>query len=376
MTTVTADARVCVIGSGVMGASAAFHLAAHGVQTLIVEKGSPGGEASGATAGTIAAQNKPLPLLPLVRRSLELWETLAERLGRDVEYERRGGFRVAHTDEDVQNLERAVGAERSQGLDVEMVYQPQLVRVAPYLSRKIAAASYCAKDGMANPFAALHGFLHAARQRGARLWSGTEVTGIRVIADNKFLIETTRGSVRSDNVIAAAGAWNLEIAQMVGVSLPVTTAPLQVMVTDVGPSLFPHIVTHVRENLTLKQQRATGKILIGGGWQGDADRASGIKRICRESLVGNLRWATDAIPGIVEARVLRGWIGFEGRTPDKLLICGPAGPRGFYVLGCSYSGFTLSPIAGQIAAEYVVSGQTEIPCQQFSVRRFLPAEAG
>ena len=375
MTRVTAETHVCVIGAGIMGASAAFHLAERGIATTVVEKAVPGAEASGATAGTVALLRKPLALTPLAQRAIDLWETLGDRLGMDVGYERRGGFKVAHTDDDVKSLENTAAAGRALGVDVEMVYQPQLAAAAPYLSAKIVAASYCATDGLANPFATLRAFIRAARQQGASFWYGTEVTWVHQTDDERFLVETTRGTIRCSAVVAAAGAWNLEIARMVGVSLPLTTALLQVIVTDFGPSIFPHVVSHVRENVTLKQQRTTGKIMIGGGWPGDGDRTVGLKRIRRESFLGNLEWATEVIPRIADAHVLRAWTGFEGRTPDRLLISGPAGPRGFYLLGCSYSGFSLSPVAGQIAAEYIVLGQPTVPCECVSVQRFLPEAA-
>jgi sarcosine oxidase subunit beta len=358
-----------------MGDSAAFHLADLGVSTVLVDRGSPGGEASGATAGTLALQNKPLDMIPLAQRSLDLWEGLSERLEMDVEYEKRGGFRVAHTDADIQRLENAVEAERKLGVEVEMVHPPQLRHEAPYLGPRIAAASYCPRDGMANPFATMRGFLRAGKKRGMQLWTGAEVRSVRANADGEFSVETTLGMIRCAAVIAAAGAWNCEIARMVGVSLPLTTALLQVIITDAGPPAFPHIVGHVRENLTMKQQRTTGKIIIGGGWPGDGDPACGTKRIRRESLVGNLQWAAEVIPAIADTRVLRSWVGFEGRTPDKMLISGPIGPRGFYVLGCSYSGFTLSPIAGKIAAEYVAFGRTTVPSERFDVKRFASAGA-
>jgi sarcosine oxidase subunit beta len=376
MTRVAAETRVCVIGAGVMGASAAFHLAERGIATIVVERSVAGAEASGATAGTLALQNRPLPLIPFVQRAIDLWESLSDRLGMDVGYERRGGFRVAHTDDDIQRLEKAAATERALGLDVEMVCQPQLAADAPYLSTRIAAATFCARDGIANPFATLRAFITAARRRGASFWYATQVKGIQQTDDEQFLVETTRGTIRCSVVVAAAGAWNVDVARMVGISLPLTTASLQVITTDFGPALFPHVVYHVRANLTLKQQRTTGKIVIGGGWPGDGDPAVGVKRVRRDSLVGSLRWATNVVPGIANANVLRSWIGFESRTPDKALISGPVGPRGFHVLGCSYSGFTLSPLAGQIAAEYIELGQPTVPCRELSVQRFLaqPAE--
>ncbi len=158
---------------------------------------------------------------------------------------------------------------------------------------------------------------------------------------------------------------------MVGVTLPLTTVLQQVSITTSGPPLFPHIITHIRGKLTLKQQRETGKIMLGGGWRGDGDPSSGVKRARRDSLIGNLKFAAETIPKMAQASLLRTWVGFEGRTPDKLLISGPLGPSGLHVLGCSAGGFTISPMAGQLAADYVIHGKPEVDEPLFNVQRFL-----
>ncbi len=371
MKTHIAETQVCIVGAGVMGASAAFQLADNGQDVLLLEKSAAGLQASGANAGTLAVQNKKLEVIPLVLRSIDLWETLSERLEMDVEYEQRGGFRVAHTDEDAEALEKAVRDQRAQGATVEMVYPPRLFDEAPYLNRDIKAASYCLRDGMANPLATTRAFLTAAHRRGARLWQHSAVSGIEVHGDRDFTVHCERGAVRCPSVIIAAGTWINKLARMVGANLPLTTSVLQVSITTTGPTLFPHIVTHVRGNLTLKQQRTTGKIILGGGWPGEGDPESGVKRVTRESLMGHLRWITETIPGIGQRDLLRSWVGFEGRTPDKLLLSGPLGPAGLHVLGCSAGGFTLCPIAGQIAADYVLTGDTQITDQRFNVERFM-----
>jgi glycine/D-amino acid oxidase-like deaminating enzyme len=353
-----------------MGASVAYFLTELGGRVLIVDRSAPGSEASAATAGTLAVQNKHLPAIPLVLRALDLWKGLSDRLGSEVEYERRGGFRVAHSDADVAKLEEGVRAQKALGVPVEMVYPPELRREAPYLSSGISAASYCPLDGMVNPFATTRALLRAARRRGALLWGNCPVERIEVRSDEEFLVHTARGAVRCNGVVLAAGAWNRDLAAGAGFNLPLNADVLQVVITDFGPPLFPHIVTHVRGNLTVKQQRATGKILIGGAWRGEGDPATGVKRVRRESLVGNLKWATETIPGIARTRLLRAWVGFEGRTPDKLLISGSLGPRNLHILGCAAGGFTLSVIAGKLAAEALVRGETEIG-REFGVERFL-----
>jgi glycine/D-amino acid oxidase-like deaminating enzyme len=256
------------------------------------------------------------------------------------------------------------------------VYQPELSRAAPYLAPHIQAASYCADDGMSNPLAAVRGLVRACDRHGQRLWAQCAVRGIDVRGDDEFIVHTTRGAVRCAAVVAAAGAWTLELARMAGVSLPLHAELLQVSITDGGPWMFPHILTHVRGNLTLKQQRHTGNVLIGGGWLGDGDRLQNIKRVRRASLVGNLARAVDTVPAIGSRRLLRAWVGFEGRTPDRQLLCGSVGrPAGFYMIGCATGGYTLWPIASRMTAEDIAEGRPAALADCYHVGRFSDSRA-
>jgi sarcosine oxidase subunit beta len=376
MNQVVSEEQVCVVGAGVMGLSAAYQIAATGMRVLVLEQSVPGQAASAATAGTLALQNKPLAAIPLVVLAVEWWKRASDELGVDVEYERRGGFRVAHSTTDVENLEKAVLAQRRLGVAAEMVYQPQLSREAPYLDPAIQAASYCADDGMANPLAVTRALCRECNRRGVRIWTNCRVDRIHARGDRDFVIQTSRGAVRTAAIVAAGGAWNGELAQMVDITLPITAEILQVVVTDIAPPMFPHIVTHVRGNLTVKQAKAPGKILIGGAWRGDGDWTSGRKQVRRESLVGSLQWAVKNIPGMSRARLLRAWVGFEGRSPDKLLLSGDVGSStGFHVLGCAGGGFTISPIAGILAANYVTGRPSQVSAEPFHVTRFLAERA-
>lgn len=364
------EAQVGIIGAGVMGLSTAFHLAEQGQDVLVLDKSVAGLQASGANAGTLAVQNKRLEAIPLVLRSLDIWETLSDRLGADVVFESRGGFRVAHSEEDVENLERTVHDQRLQGAELEVVYPPQLHTEAPYLAHDIKAASYCPRDAMADPFATTRAFLNAIGRLGARLWQNCPVTRIEINGDYDFTLHTERGVVHCRNVVVASGAWILEVASMLGLDLPLRARIQQVSISAPFPPLFPHIITHTRGRLTVKQQNKSGKVILGGGWPGDGDLRTGTKEVSRASLVDNWRWAAQTIPGLTELQLLRSWVGFEGRTPDKLMISGRLGPAGLSVIGCAAGGFTLAPIAGKIAADYVINGESGIPDRRFIVERF------
>ncbi len=376
------EAEVVVVGAGVLGAAAAFELANAGKDVLIIERGQAGLEASGANAGTLAVQNKPLAAIPAVLRAVSLWVDLEERLGQPIEYERRGGLRVAHSSEDEVKLEKAVADQRVSGAPLEILRGKVLREVAPYLHADVRAASYCALDGMANPLATFRAYLCAGRRLGVRLVTETSVLGVEIRGDHEFVLNTGRGAVRTRHVVSAAGAWTRDFVRHFGVDLPLGTEVLQASITDSHTPLFSHIVTHVQGNLTLKQQRS-GRILVGGAWRGEGDAASGRKALVLESLSGNYKWATDTVPGIKDARVIRAWPGFEGRTPDKLLLAGALpSPKGVYVLGCGGGGFTFSPLVGRLAADFITQGTVEDLARPFNPARFkdaappLPAQQG
>ncbi|HET7746357.1 MAG TPA: FAD-binding oxidoreductase, partial [Vicinamibacteria bacterium] len=196
-----------------------------------------------------------------------------------------------------------------------------------------------------------------------------------VRGEHEFEVVTPTGRIACEWVVAAAGAWNREVAAMAGLELPIGTEVLQASITDSHVPVFPHVVTHVRGNLTLKQQRS-GRILVGGAWRGTGDKATGERRLERESLVGNYRWAVDTIPAVRDARLLRAWTGFEGRTPDKLLLSGSVGrPRGLYMVGCGGGGFTFSPLTGRIAADFIVRGVVHAYAAPFDPSRFIAPSA-
>jgi len=377
MTTATTDADVVIVGAGVMGLSLAWALVKRGRRVTCIDRGSPGREASAATAGTLAVQNKPIASIPMTLRSLQMWAALESDLGRSVEYEMRGGIRVAHTPQDEETLARSAAAQAAAGAPVEMLTLAQVFAMAPYLSRDICAASFCSRDGMGNPFLAVRALFKACRTTGVAFLLDQPVTGITVQTDGTIRVQAGGVIAAGATAVIAAGAWIPAIAAGVGVQLPITTHIQQVLITDFGAEKLPHVVTHVRGNLTLKQQSATGKVLIGGGWSGLGDSASGQRRLSRDSMTGNARAALATVPGLASARLLRGWTGFEGRTPDKLPVIGRLpGTQNLHVLGCASGGLTLAPAAGDLLAQHLCGEPVALSLEPFSPARFVGSADG
>ena len=85
----------------------------------------------------------------------------------------------------------------------------------------VAAATFCARDGIADPNGVTMGFAKAAQAAGATIERDTEVTGIRVTAGRVAAVETTRGTIETRTVVNAAGPHARRIGQMAGIDVPV-----------------------------------------------------------------------------------------------------------------------------------------------------------
>ncbi|HJO05189.1 MAG TPA: FAD-dependent oxidoreductase, partial [Acidobacteriota bacterium] len=198
---------VCVVGAGVMGLSASHELALRGARVLCVEKGEPGRGATGATAGTLAVQNKRSGSVPLALHAVADWQEMSSRLDHDVEYERRGGVRVADDARSREKLERSAAEQAELGATVEMVEPPDLFELAPYLARSTIAATYCPEDGMANPFATVRGYLDACTRTGnVTFRHGERVSSLEPTDGSSFVVHLDDERIHCGSVLVAVGA--------------------------------------------------------------------------------------------------------------------------------------------------------------------------
>lgn len=356
---------VLIIGGGIVGISAAFFLSKKGVDVTLIERSEIGGEASGSNAGSMALQNKELEVIPLAQESLKTWAELQAELKEDLEFRQHGGLRVAENDQQLQLLLRSVSVQKKKGLEVELLSSEELRSFAPYLGPSVVAASFCDKDARGNPLLASSALAKAARTQGAKIRVNEKVESIEITNNDRFLVQTSTGRYTSSCILNSAGVWSRDIFKMVGLDFSVTLHPQQVMVTEQVPIMFPHVVTHLEDNLTVKQMDS-GNVIIGGGWEAMVD-----KTVRFDSMVGNLRDACRVAPSLSNLCLIRCWGGLEGRSLDFLPVLGNLTHLpGFYCAYGAKGGFTLGPIMGKLVSELIVSGKTTFPIEPFDVNRF------
>jgi glycine/D-amino acid oxidase-like deaminating enzyme len=195
--------------------------------------------------------------------------------------------------------------------------------------------------------------------------SGLEVQAIGREGSG-YLVSTAQGPIRAGRVVVAAGPWSGHIAALAGVKLPVGGLVQQVIATEAMAPIIPHLVAHAGRHLSLKQG-PHGHLLIGGGWPGAHDPATGATRNLRNNIQGNLWIAGHVVPAVEGLHVLRSWTGMNVHI-DRAPILGEApGMPGFFAAVTS-NGYTLGPIAGRMTADAVLGLQQPDPA--FSAARF------
>ena len=153
---------------------------------------------------------------------------------------------------------------------------------------------------------------------------------------------------------------------MVGLELPVTGTVQQVIVTEPAPPLTRHLVAMANRHLSLKQQ-ASGGFLIGGGWFGGFDAATGRSRTLRRNIEGNLWVCERALPAVKALSMVRSWTGINPAI-DRAPLLGeaPSLPRFYNTV--TANGYTLGPAVGQLTAEAILHGTAFDP--HYTLARF------
>ncbi|MBZ5510274.1 MAG: FAD-binding oxidoreductase [Acidobacteriia bacterium] len=371
----TAD--VVIVGGGIVGSSIAYHLTAAGCRNvLVIERGTSLGKGStGKSMGGVRAQFATPVNIQMSLYSIPFYAAFEETLGYPCGYRAQGylfmATRESHMNYLRANLERQVAL----GLKTARLVSADEIRTLyPQLrGDDIVGGSYCSTDGFVDPYSAMNGFMSWAADHGARLWKNTAVTEIKVERRRVTAVETTRGTVQTNTVVNAAGAWAAEIASQVGVELPVV--PLRRMLVPTEPfDQFPHTAPMIIDmtNGFHFRPESLGFLLA---WN-DPEETPGFKTEFEPSFIEKvLTRAADRVPVFENVAVnpKRAWAGLYEVTPDHHCILGAVDEvRGFFLAnGFSGHGVMHAPSTGKILSDLILTGSTSVVNPELlSVNRF------
>jgi sarcosine oxidase subunit beta len=347
--------RVVIVGGGLMGLSTAFHLrrADAGTRVTVLEQARVGAAASGASAAGVRAMGRDPAERALALASLARWPGLDAELEAPTRYRRTGGLRLALDEATWLAAGSWAAEQRAAGVPVEVVDERAARALAPGIAPGCLGGVHAPIDGQAEALPATEAFAHAARRLGARVEEGVGVRALEVEGGRVVGVERDDGAREACEVaIVAAGAWSAALLGGIGVTLPIETRPLQMLLTAPGAQALRPVLGAFDRRLSLKQLD-DGAYLIGGGWPARVtDHAGNRYEILDESVRASLETARAAFPAVAGCAIARSWAGLEAFTPDDLPILGPTPGVGGLLVAAGFSGhgFALSPMIGDILA--------------------------
>ncbi|WJY42424.1 FAD-dependent oxidoreductase [Streptomyces sp. P9-2B-2] len=360
---------VVVIGGGVIGNSIACQLAEAGVGTVLLERGALGSGSSGTTVGVVRTYFPGNPLISsLAVRSLAAYHAFSERTGTDLGL-RRIGLLVLFTDEQqVQDFQDTQAAQQAAGVDVELVTAAEAARLNPLVDeRTILAAAWSPEAYACDPAAIVRGYATAAQQAGAILRTETPVTGI----DPDGRVHTPAGSIGADTIVCAAGPWAGTVAAMADVRIPVTTYPVDMLLTDTDtdtdtPGSAPRNALPMTIHPSSLRIRSWGdRILVGMGRPApDETRQAWLERVSHH--------LGTTFPALAGNGLEHGWSGDLDVSPDGMAFIGRDASRPFlYAAGFSGQGLCQAPAAGEIIRNLVLGKESWTDTAGLSTARCL-----
>ncbi len=365
-------ATAVIIGGGVMGVSTAFHLAEAGVQDVVlVERGDLGAGSTCKAAGCVRAQFSDRTNIELGLRSLRAFERFSDRPGGQIDLHQPGYLFLLDDPQTVAAFEESVRLQQSLDVPSRMVSVDEAVQMSPLISPEgLLAGSFSPIDGYCAPEAVVLGYATAARRLGATLVTHCSATGIETTGTHLTGVHTDRGTIATDTVICAAGAWSRQVGSWVDVDLPVTPLRRQIMISEPIEDLPAGLPMTVDFATSFYFHREGPGLLIG---MSDPDQEPGFDERRSEDWLPRLGEAIEhRAPALMDVGFGSGWAGLYEMTPDHNALVGRAEKvdRFLYATGFSGHGFLMGPAIGEVLRDLYLDRPPVVDVSSMDARRF------
>jgi glycine/D-amino acid oxidase-like deaminating enzyme len=378
---------VVVIGAGIVGAAVARELASDGLKVIVLDRSASAGGTSAAGEGNLLVSDKgPGAELSLALRSLTLWSGLAASLPEElgpgfpgIEHEAKGGLVVATTPGGALALGDFAASQRTAGVVANHIDAATAASLEPDLTRDFTAAVHYPQDAQVQPAIATEALLASARRRGATVRQGVEVLGPLMDGPRLAGVRTSAGDLPAGHVVVAAGPWSAEVAQRLGVLLPVRPRRGTLLVTTRMPQRIRHKVYDADyvgavesddaalQTSSVVESTASGTVLIGSSREqrGFDDR---IEARVLEAIAAK---AIRLFPFLASAAVMRAYGGFRPFVPDHLPVIGPDPrlPGLWHATGHEGAGIVLSVGTAELLTDLLLDRSPILTAAPFAVDR-------
>jgi sarcosine oxidase subunit beta len=364
-----ARASVLILGGGIHGLATAFNLADMGLRDLLVlDAGYWQGGASGRNGGLIRGGFSTPEWTRLFAYSNRQWAGLSRRLGHNVMFSRRGYTMIAEAEKTADMFEIAAQVHKEHGVRSEILTDPAFARLLPALNRHtVRRALHLHDGGVAPHHAVMKGLLAACRERGVDVRYRTAVTGFERSNGRISAILVGDQRIAADTVLIAAGAHNVQVAELAGVKLAGFGMRIEAMALEpVRPLIGPALA--LIDRLVYLHQTARGEI-VGGIDVPERPRMS--LKADVPVMTGTAKVYLELLPQLANLRILRHWAGMLHITPDFGPLMGEHPElKGLWFSGGWSYGWAGGPGAGALMAKAIAKGEIDERMKPFALDRF------
>ncbi|MCP5073594.1 MAG: FAD-dependent oxidoreductase [Rhodobacteraceae bacterium] len=387
--TVPTQARVVIIGGGVIGCSVAYHLTKLGWKDVVLlERKQLTSGTTWHAAGLIGQLRATANMTKFARYSAELYLGLEEETGVATGVRQVGSVTVALTDERNEEILRLASMARAFGVPVEDISPQEVQSRYEHLNIDgVKGGVWLPTDGQGDPANIALAMAKGARQRGAKVIERTKVTGIakegrRVTGVDWQDENGGSGHIKADMVVNCGGMWGHEIGRMAGVNVPLHACEHFYIVTEAIPGLSQMPVLRVPDECAYYKEDA-GKYLLGA-FEPNA-KPWGMNGIPENFEFDQLQEdfdhfepilerACNRVPMLAEAGIHTFFNGPESFTPDDAYHLGlaPEVDNFWVAAGFNSVGIQSAGGAGMVLAEWMESGERPFDIGDVDISRMQP----
>ena len=381
------QARVVVIGGGVVGCSILFHLAKMGWKDVILlERDELTSGSSWHAAGSFHTVSSDPNVSKLQDYTINLYKEIEETSGHSISMHTTGGYYLASNQNWHDYLKRERSNARSLGLNQEFVSLDEVVEKHPLIDPDhYVAALWDPSDGDIDPSGVVYAYAKSARVHGAEFYTHTPVIETNQRADGSWDVVTEKGNIHAEHIVNAGGLWARELGRMSGIHLPVVPMEHHYLITEEIDKItslpegqrLPACIDY-EANIYFRQERSG--LLLGTyepqstPWSLDGSPQTFGHDLLEPDLdriADRLALAFERIPSLQNAGIKDTINGPFVFSPDGNPMIGPVpGMKNYWTAVGVMAGFCQAGGVGKTLAEWMIEGEPSIDVWAMDIARF------
>jgi len=383
-----AQARVVIVGGGVMGCGLAYHLAHEGwSDVVLLEKAELTSGSTWHAAGQITHSTSSFGLGKCVDYNIGLYSGgLEAETGQPVTWHDCGSFRLAYSEDEMDWLRHTLSVGRALDFNIELVTPDQVAALHPFYNLDgVLGALHTPEDGHVDPSNVTMAMAIGARNLGVRIIRRCRATNITWLAGGEWLVDTEKGPIRCEHVVNAGGTYARQMGEWSGLQLPMTSMTHHYFVTEPVPEFadlereLPVIRDDRKVSGYIRMEQKRGLIGIyekenpNTVWEDHCpwEAENELFDADYDRVMPWLEESLNRMPVLADLGITREVHGAISHPPDGNPLIGPApGVRNYWCCCGTQIGIGWGPGLTRELARWMVHGAADISMREFDPRRF------